>query len=1396
MQIKYKNNVEQKTGYLPLLINRGGRVHQMVGLWLRWWCALCVAFGLWSGFSVVCGAEESAAAQSLAAHNMEAHRALWVEELRPTSSEDVAAALQRGDVQQVKSAAASGALMLAGVSSWSARWLPAAFAKMLHGGTAVLQKRIMVSAAAALTVGWGLGVYLRSRSHPLMSASAPSPSVWLSAAPESSGMQQLREEDAASSPLEHQNSPHPRMLPPQREQQEEEMRSEENTRLLPRNKPTRQHINADVRREIKRLKVLYDRLPYEEWKKRISPFITAGALEKTEPLKLLDEVYAHFNTKPRWYPNNPFPPADLALRAQYFFLARTMGLVPSITMVEVGKNINLSAGVVPVLQSRIEGFLKSRHNPQGSQVTLFDQEQRKTHLYRKIEGLRKAYFRLSKKELRGRLKPLMQPGLADNVEPDALMNYLQRNLSSQMLHIFLGSVLKLEHQPARYYSEIYGFKRQSFISIKKNIRSQIVRIRTADLEERAPFDLSVAVMNSVDAELVEELQHLKAAYQDLSREQWQDRMSSYSSAAALISMEPQTLLTDLSYRFDVLPSHSQRGSASPVFRAQYVFLTQIMAFAPSTVAEIAQKLHLSHSSAVFTTRSHIEKFLRSYHNNDPRHETLWEQRQKSGGGLRSSILELKKAYSQMDLETLRHRMQPLMHPGVVATVRHASLLQYMEWLLGAEGLHFFLSDILDLGSFSLEELEAFYGKDRKWFNGTAREDIKRHILGITAQDLTTTLSTDDSGSVEAEGSVAESAYQGFLSLDEAVEPKVSAADLQGAGLSPHSLSQQRTGYADEEIKGKLQSLIHAYQQLPYEQWSQRIGPHLAPEAIGTVDPQSLLQDLYDHFHPYSSQVYSVSPISHELRAQYIFLTRFMDLQPSTLVDLTRLLRYSEKRALLKAQSRVKKFLQNYSVAAQHVSGVAAPAVQAEQRKAQQVKRAHLKKISEQKVAALRQAFFYLSAGDLKSRLKGWVDDHLLAYVNHQNIMNYVEAYFFTERLHIFLGAILNLDKFSASDYAYYYGRREESFEQNKMKIRMLLSELRMEHLVFNSMGLYELLDFTRMAWKQMMAGKITGDVFARFHIDEEAQQRFLADIEKLRKDFAQQRGDIGEFLLLREALGWTQQYHDEGVGWLFHAAPHRVAELKDDAYEKITSAAHDLPRYFASFQDLTAVQQKMLDRLAAEEAQLSVMDHNIGLQPSVAHLDKKLESFLAAHAWHEDSATRALLYASLGIPLVSGEHLAELSGLDGVEVQHRMEHLQQLWQQEQLISTITPRSYEDLLEQFQNLSSQQWQMLERRWRDPEAQEQPPFQEQVEEFIAASLGDDPYKTHIFLSMVLGFEQPSKSLILQIIRSHSSQSVSLIHYAESQKITRIQERKRSIHAAFQNKIKAAEDVREYP
>ena len=1371
----------------------------MLGLWMRWWCALCVAFGLWLGFSVVCGAEKSAAAESLAAQKAEAHRALWAEELRPTSWEDLAAALHRGDVQQVKSASSSATLMLAGVSSWYARGLPAALLKALHGGAAGLQKRLMLSAAAALTVAWGFKVYLRSRPHPSMSASAATPSVWLSAAPESSRMQQLREEDAASSSLEHQNSPHPRMLPPQREQQEEEMRSEENTRLLPRNKPTRQYINTDVRREIKRLKVLYDKLPYEEWSKRISPFITAGALEKIEPLKLLDELYAHFSTKPRWAHNNPFPPADLALRAQYFFLARIMGLVPSITMAEVGKNVNLSAGVVPVLQSRIEGFLNSRHNPQGSQVTLFDQEQRKTHLYRKLEGLRKAYFRLSKKELRGRLKPLMRPGLTDSVEPDALMNYLQRNLSSQMLHIFLGSILKLEHQPARYYSEIYGFKPQSFTSIKRSIRSQIVRIRLTDLEERAPFDLAVAVMNSVDAELVEELGHLKAAYQGLSREQWQDRMSSYSSAAALISMEPQTLLTDLSYRFDVLPSRSQRGSApsaSPVFRAQYVFLVQIMALAPSTAAEIAQKLHLSHSSAVFTTRSHIVKFLRSYHNNDPRHETLWEQRQKNGGGLRRSILELKKVYSQMDLEELRHRMQSLMHPGVVATVRHASLLQYMEWLLGAEGLHFFLSDILDLGSFSREELEAFYGKGRKWFNGTAREDIKRRILRITAQDLTTTLGTDDSSFVEAEGSAAESAYQGFLSLDQAAEPKVSAADLQGAGLPPYSLSQRRTGYADEEIKGKLQSLIRAYQQLSYEQWSQRIGPHLAPGAIGTVDPQSLLQDLYDYFHPFSSQAYSVSPISHELRAQYIFLTRFMNLQSSTLMELTHLLRYSEKRTLLRSQSRVKKFLQNYSVAAQRVSGGAAPVAQAKQRKEQQVKRAHLKNMSEQKVAALRQAFFYLSEDELKSRLKGWVDDHLLAYVSHQNIMNYIDAYFFTERLHIFLGSILKLDDFSVSDYAYYYGKSEESFAKNKMKIRMLLSELRMEHLVFNSMGFYELLDFTRMAWKQMMAGKITGDIFARFHIAEEAQQRFLADIEKLRKDFAQQRGDIGEFLLLREALGWTQQYHDEGVGWLFHAAPHRVAELKEDAYEKITSAAHALPRYFASLQDLAAVQQKMVERFVVEEAQLSVMDYNIGLQPSMVHLDKKLDNFLAARAWHEDNATRALLYASLGIPLVSGEHLAELSGLDEGEVQHRMEHLQQLWQQEQLISTVTPRSYEDLLEQFQNLSSQHWQMLEHRWLDLEAQEQPPFQEQVEEFIAASLGDDPYKTHIFLSMVLGFEQPSKSLLLHVIRSHSSQSVSSGHYTESQKITRIRELKRSIHAAFQNKIKAAEDVREYP
>ena len=149
---------------------------------------------------------------------------------------------------------------------------------------------------------------------------------------------------------------------------------------------------------------------------------------------------------------------------------------------------------------------------------------------------------------------------------------------------------------------------------------------------------------------------------------------------------------------------------------------------------------------------------------------------------------------------------------------------------------------------------------------------------------------------------------------------------------------------------------------------------------------------------------------------------------------------------------------------------------------------------------------------------------------------------------------------------------------------------------------------------------------------------------------------------------------------------------------QLTLAADQLPRFFQGLETLSSYQKEVVARLAHEETKLNFVDYNLELELFDCDLSQQIKEFLVQHSWHEDTMMSSIFHASLGITLVSVEHLADLHGLSEAEVQQRMEHLRELWQHEHLITTIHPRNYEDLMQRLDSLSAEQWQILETRWR--------------------------------------------------------------------------------------------------
>ena len=563
-------------------------------------------------------------------------------------------------------------------------------------------------------------------------------------------------------------------------------------------------------------------------------------------------------------------------------------------------------------------------------------------------------------------------------------------------------------------------------------------------------------------------------------------------------------------------------------------------------------------------------------------------------------------------------------------------------------------------------------------------------------------------------------------------------ELESTEDTEDALVQMRS--AQDEVDAEVQRLALLYVELSADERIERMESYMHPAALRDLRPLDLLNDLHHHFQydrgllgdPYA-------PVSRGLRAQYIFLARFMGLASYNRLAIARKLKLHPS-SISRIHRNIQAFLQDYG---------ASDALQ-DREVGQEIGQESAGSV-EQRVQKLKERLLAWPPSTLRHRLRKFVTADVLKMVKSHALINYMERHWPLRRIHVFLGVMLKLDDLSKEKFVALHGREKKWLSQSIRFLRLNLARLQPKDLVVLPAHGEELVSLMRTSWQEVFWGGDQEAIRRQHSIAEESYDEFITSFEWMRQSYEEQEQLGKEMFLLRELLGWDQ-FKVEEFAKLLQISRAQAAGAARSSQKKLTAVVDGLQRSFSSAGELYLHQRDQMRRLSQQELRWVPKDYRVR-RTSSHRLERTLRAFLSKHGLEQDPVSISLFYAALGMPLISAEELASLFGLSVERVLETQDHLHQLWLQDHLILSVQPQGYDALRASVASGNVRWWATLQEQWQ-AYSMSTKKFRRRVLSFMHSRLNDDRYRTYVFLALVLRLEQPSEGLLFSIIRESPS------------------------------------------
>ena len=821
-------------------------------------------------------------------------------------------------------------------------------------------------------------------------------------------------------------------------------------------------------------------------------------------------------------------------------------------------------------------------------------------------------------------------------------------------------------------------------------------------------------------------------YLSLSPEEWTQRLQKNNVVLAdvLSSVDRAALLRNI-YIYFMKSQHVERGVSKvpSAIRAQYLFLHDV-ARQPSlrlSRQELTIKLRIS-TTSVSQLRKRLKRFLTHYPSElgtegllsydahlyeSPEPLTL-EQLHKRTGRYREAFLsgdyqlelplDIKNRIdsymsSQNSRSTFLHNMQRTFARGigVVAQDGPVRALKYQ---------FVFFTLMTDIQPLSTSRVSTLLG-----ITPDATRSLFIRLLKTFLRDYDAPLLAQGDGATIEEPSPASFSR--------------SASHIE---LSPRSEEHQPG--IDPKVR-ELKQLKEQYFALSQDQWIAKMSAltGAGSQSIISSSPRDLLQDLTHFFQNETSHKYSAHT------AQLLFLRRLFGVQEAALL----------RSSLSKGYEK-------------HISAFLERHYQQQQSEAQRA------------YEDLTRAFLdesHHSYSQVESLLLSLVPEPLAhSQKARELLLAFMEKHSPTYVVHYFLARELQLhSSLSGEDMKNYYGV-PKPLKRSLAALRQRLAQLTRFHFETFPTSAQELELFLQKHWQNTLDGMYNRELTTLYHLAPESIDQFLDLLENAIESFAEippttevpptrERILERQYVSLRYLLGWKGAASRDLATQIL-SMPRSSPYLRQRVSENILTALHGLRRTFSDANALYEFQVSHLKHIALmEQDQLKTLDYRVNLQDQQTLEESVGLYFTQNPELYESSISRSLFLASLDLPVISDEDLARIFDTSEEDVAQRLLTYRQHWLGSHLISSLQPRSYDELVSDLNGLPEGAWEQLTRKWLGQGQGSVEDFKELVKSFFETYVRTDRLRGHVFLALVLKMEQPSRSTQLAIIREHQDQ-----------------------------------------
>ena len=585
-----------------------------------------------------------------------------------------------------------------------------------------------------------------------------------------------------------------------------------------------------------------------------------------------------------------------------------------------------------------------------------------------------------------------------------------------------------------------------------------------------------------------------------------------------------------------------------------------------------------------------------------------------------------------------------------------------------------------------------------------------------------------------------------------------------------SSARDKASHKSSEVKENLQRLRDRHLEFlrSRDEWADPLAQFMPYSALGNLQLKSLLDDIQQHFqkkrHP---GVLPHGELEHGELEQYIFLLHFASRYPAIpQKDLAQQLKIAQYE-LRQLQSEVRDYLKNYP---------------------QQKNKARNQRHIPSPLNTLKNEFLALSQEDFHLAYKHFLSDAAsppVVDVTRADLLHYIERNYAIELLHLFFALFLEKSPEAIENIAQRYNKDASWLSRNTFQLRVNIADLSAQDLIAQD-NRSDFFSTSSKAWEWLSNQGMT-ELLKRFHIAPQEGGEFLKIAQQLLDSYKSQRDELGQALLYKLLLGVPQSL--EKLQLLFSVDTNLLRHKSLQVKEHFSSSIAHLHRYFGSLQDLQSHQEEVMQKLSmAEFSLLSRHNDYFKLLPYTQQsLEARMQSFINHHeALKSDPLAPTLLQVVLGIPQIHNQHLAHLLDISEQNLSDRLQDLQHLWLEREIIASAYPQSYSSLLKAFENLSASQISALKERYQPQESNlSDLQFFKVMRDFLYQDLTEDQSR-YIFLALVLHIAGWPQAAALHI--AASEQNLGGVGSSDNieENIEGILQQKKAIESGFDDRI----------